>query len=134
MLDKLKLCNSIGILVDESTDIGEKKKQLCIFVTYLYDNQPYTSFLKLIELEDGKAETIFLVLKQYLHKHTIYSKISAFRSDGANVVCSQKNCVAGLLLKEYKEIIGIHCYAHRINLIASNLPEKFPEIKIINSV
>ena len=49
--------STVGILCDESTDITNLK-QLVVFVKFSVAGLPQTRFLKVVSLQDGKAETI----------------------------------------------------------------------------
>ena len=57
MLSDVNSSSTVGILCDESTDIAHLK-QLVVFAKYLVAGLPQTSFLKVVSLQDGKAETI----------------------------------------------------------------------------
>ena len=57
LLSKVRASPAIGILCDESTD-SANMKQLVMLVRYLFEGKPYTSFLKVADIEDGKASTI----------------------------------------------------------------------------
>ena len=56
LLSKVRAGPSVGILCDESTD-SANIKQLVVFVRYVFKGKPYTSFLQMVDLEDGKAST-----------------------------------------------------------------------------
>ena len=57
LLSKVRASPAIGILCDESTDSGNIKQPV-VFVRYLFKDKPYTSFLQIIDMEDGKASTV----------------------------------------------------------------------------
>ena len=60
MLSDVNNSSTIGILCDESTDIANLK-QLVVFAKYLVTGLPQTSFLKVVSLQDRKAETILRI-------------------------------------------------------------------------
>ena len=57
LLSKVRASPSVDILRDKSTD-SANIKQLVVFVRYLFKGKPYTSFLQMVDLENGKASTI----------------------------------------------------------------------------
>ena len=57
MLNDVHKSPCVGILCDESTDTANLK-QLVIFVKYLVEGLHQTRFLKVVSLQDGKADTI----------------------------------------------------------------------------
>ena len=57
LLSKVKASPAVGILCDESTDIANLK-QLVVFVHFLVKEKSHSSILKMIDLEDGRADTI----------------------------------------------------------------------------
>ena len=57
MLSDVHNSSTIGILGDKSTDIANLK-QLVVLAKYLVAGLPQTRFLKVVCLQDGKAETI----------------------------------------------------------------------------
>ena len=57
LLSKVRASPSVDILRDKSTD-SANIKQLVVFVRYVFKGKPYTSFLQMVDLENGKASTI----------------------------------------------------------------------------
>jgi hypothetical protein len=57
ILSKVRASPAVGILCDESTDVANLK-QLVVFVRFLIKGKSQTSFLKIVDLVDGMAETI----------------------------------------------------------------------------
>ena len=49
--------SAVSILCDESTNLGNIK-QLIVFGRYLVQGSPKTQFLKVVNLQDGKADSI----------------------------------------------------------------------------
>ena len=87
-----------------------------------------------MQLPAGDAETIYNVIKKYLKENDIYHLLSSFCSDGAKVLCSTQEGVAGKLIRDNPKILSLHCFAHRINLISGDLIDHFPELKLFNSM
>ena len=104
--------STVGILCDESTDIANLK-QLMVFAKYLVAGLPQTRFLKVVSLQDGKAETIEQKLVEVCQTYKIpLTKIFVFGSDGASVMVGKSSGVATRLKKHNSEMISIHCGAH----------------------
>lgn len=100
--------SAVGILCDESTDIANLK-QLVIFVKYLVEGLPQTWFLKVVTLQDGKADTIEQKLVEVCQMCKIsMTNILGFGSDGASVMVGKSSGVA-TQLNCHNEMISIHC-------------------------
>ena len=57
ILSKVRASPALGILCDESTDVANLK-QLVVFIRFLVKGTSQTCFLKMIDLVDGRADTI----------------------------------------------------------------------------
>ena len=109
---------SVSILTDESTDIAVCK-MLVIYVRIMNESfQPQTVFLTNIQVVDGTAATITAELIKAMDVWGIqHSRVTGLGSDGAAVMTSLKNGVAGRLKREVnKKIVNIHCVSHRLAL------------------
>ena len=132
LLNKLKMTNFVGIQLDETTDIASIK-QLSMYVTYFLDGKVTTEFLKLFEIKNGEAKTLYGTVSKYLQDNNIYGKLSSLCTDGAKAFCSKKEGLAGLLTRDIPKLVSLHCFAHRINLITGDLMEEFSDLKLVNS-
>ena len=123
VLSDVHYSSTVGILCDESTDIANLK-QLVVFTKYLVASLPQTRFLKVVSLQDGKAETIEQKLVEVCQTCKIpLTKIFGFGSDGASVMVGRSSGVAIRLKKHNSEMISIHCGAHRLALASSQAAE-----------
>lgn len=77
-----------ALLVDETTDVAVIN-ELIVYARYLgSDRKVYTSFLGLIEIPDGCAQTILSALRELCEKYELdlAGKLVAFGSNGAAVM------------------------------------------------
>ena len=132
LIQELSELGSFGIQLDESTDIGDKKL-LCIFVSFISKGKMRNEFLKILELTKSDAKSIFESVKGYFSGNNLYTKISSLCTDGAPVMCSTLNGLAGLLKRDLPGLVSVHCFAHKINLVSKDILEQFTELKLLNS-
>ena len=135
LLRKIQLSPAIGLMCDESTDISVTK-ELILYARIIACKKVSTHFLKLIDIPDGKAETIETALISYLDQTNIpISSITVFSSDGANVMVGRISGVAARLKCHNPQILLIHCINHCLALgtlqAAAEVPYlvKFQELK-----
>ena len=83
ILSKVRNSLAMGILCDETTDVSNLK-QLAVFVQYVFQGKAKTSFLKIADLPNGKADTIENKLLDICRQCEIpIDKVFGFGSDGA---------------------------------------------------
>ena len=129
MLSDVHNSPTVGILCDESTDIANVK-QLVVFAKYLVAGLPQTRSLKVVSLQNGKAETIEQKLVEVCQTCKIpLTNIFGFGSDGASVMVGRSSGVATRLKKHNSEMISIHCGAHRLALASSQAAESIAYLK-----
>ena len=86
-----------------------------------------TSFLKIIELNDGRAETVEGARLGYLMENSIpLIRLVRFGSDGAAAMIGRISGVAKRLKHKQPVLNSIHCVAHRLALAAGQAGEKVP--------
>ena len=91
---RIKESPAVSILCDESTDTANLK-QLVVFVCFLVKGKPQTSYLKVVDLVDGTAESIVNALLNVCSQCEIaLSKVFSFGSDGASVMTGKGNSIA----------------------------------------
>ncbi|XP_071169572.1 zinc finger protein 862-like [Mytilus edulis] len=126
------ICNSryYSILIDETTDIAVIK-QMTILARYITENnQVKTSFLGMVELPDGKAETIMNALDKFLNELQLPTEdLIGLGSDGASVMVGRKSGVAARLKQRNPELVNVHCIAHRLALAAAQATDNIPYLK-----
>jgi hypothetical protein len=133
LLKKLDKISCIGIQMDESTDISQKSV-LLTYVTFMYGGKPCVQFLKCLELEDKNAQYIYNKISGYLKEKNIFNKVIAICTDGAAVMCSQKNGVAGYFKKELRSLVFFHCLAHKISLVSNDINLRFEYVRYFQSI
>ena len=116
-----------SLMVDETTDISVMK-EMVLYARFVSSTSSVTSyFLKIIELSDGRAETVEEAILAYLMEKSIpLSKLVGFGSDGAAVMIGRVSGVATRLKHKQPVLISIHCVAHRLALAAGQAGEKVP--------
>lgn len=133
LLSQVKASPAIGILCDESTDISNLK-QLVVFVRFLVKGLSRTCFLKMVDLEDGRAETIEKALLDVLQQCKIpISEIFSFGSDGASVMTGRRTGVAKRLKGHNPEMVSLHCGAHRLALASSQAAQHVSYMKTFDA-
>ena len=133
LLSKVRASPSVGILCDESTD-SANIKQLVVFVRYIFKGKPYTSFLEMVDLGNGKASTITQSLLSVLRRCEIpITSVFGFGSDGAAVMVGRRSGVAAQLKEHNPEIVSLHCGAHRLALASSQAAQHVPYLKTFDA-
>ena len=85
-----------SIMVDETTNISIVK-EMVLYARFISctDGTIVNSFLKIVELSDGRAETVEEVILAYLRTNSIpLSGLVGFGSDGAAVMIGRNSGVA----------------------------------------
>ena len=86
--------------------------------------------LKVVSLQDGKAETIEQKLVEICQTCKIpLTKIFGFGSDGASVMVGRSSVVATRQKKHNSEMRSIHCGAHRLALASLQAAERIVYLK-----
>ena len=118
-------------MTDESTDIAILK-QLVLVGRYLTDSGVKTSFLRIGDMMNGKAETIEGAILHYLGNKTLQiTKLCAFGRDGASVMTGG---VAVRLQGHSPNMIAVHCVNHRLALAAAHASDSVPYLKQFKSI
>lgn len=127
---KTKISKSPGyaLMNDETTDVSNQKHlAFCVKYFDCTTNDTCLSYVKDVQISDGKAETIFKETRtviEYLGVDTFVG----FASDGCNTMIGRKTGVS-TRLKEFKpEIVTMHCHNYRLALAAK---DSFQEIKLM---
>ena len=124
ILENLLSSPLYSIMIDETTDVAIIK-EMVIYALYLTSGgKVVTSFLSIIQLPDGKANTMEDHLIVYLEsKHIPLSRLVGFGSDGAAVMTGKHTGVAARLKQRQPILTSVHCIAHRLALAASQSGE-----------
>lgn len=123
----------LSVFFDESTDTANLK-QLVVFVRFLVKGKPQTSYLKVVDLVDGTAESTENALLDVCSQCEIpLSKVLSFGSDGASIMTGRRTGVATRLRAHNPEMISLHCSAHRLALASSQAAESVAYLKTFSS-
>ncbi|KAL1379496.1 hypothetical protein pipiens_014859, partial [Culex pipiens pipiens] len=119
-----------SIIVDESTNISTEKV-LCIVVRF-YDEEVdrvRDAFYDLLEIADGKAETLYAAIRDSFVKNKIPYTIFllGLACDNANVMTGSNHSLFTLLRNDCPHIVLIRCVCHSMALCASYAVSKLPE-------
>ena len=102
----------VAIMIDESTDIAVLK-EMVIYARYVtHKVEICTTFLKIVKLKDGMAETIEEAVVAYLESKSIpMFRLVGFGSDGATVMTGRHSSVAARRKRRQPVLTSIHCVA-----------------------
>lgn len=124
----LNLVNDMGnnpysLILDESTDISEKKLLgVVIRFTNVKQKKVTSTFLELVELKDAISTSIYI--NEYLYTT---ESLKTRRSDNASVMTGSKHGVHAELQKRWKKnLILIPCACHLIQLSVSAACKQLP--------
>lgn len=117
-----------SLIVDETTDISVKKS-LIIMVRFFHTKKVIDRILDLIELQDGKAETIFVAIRERMENSRIpYKNIIAFAAGGASTMQGELAGVKTKLKCLCPNMYVQTCSCHSLNICASRATEKLPNV------
>lgn len=104
--------------MDGSTDSGTVEQET-IFIRFCSAGKISWNFLCIGEPRSTTSRDLL----QFVHKKIQENKLSdqmqklvGFGCDGASNMMGKHNGLVALLQKDYTEIIGVHCLAHRLEL------------------
>ena len=126
----LQTCK-FSILIDESTDITDKKF-MCLLVKYVspIDKKVKTQLLELLLLDatDCTANKIYKIFKTFLESKKISIKnIVGMASDNASVMTGCNNSFFSRLKTEIPGVVLLNCICHSSAIVASKACEKLPK-------
>ncbi|XP_041377598.1 zinc finger protein 862-like [Gigantopelta aegis] len=130
VFDEVRQANYFSLMLDETTDVSVKK-QLTVYARYIKDKTPVTKFLQMIEMPDGKAETIYDRVTKFCNEIELNykDKLVAIGSDGASVMLGKKGGVVALFKRDIPWLISNHCVAHRLALAVSQSANRITYLK-----
>jgi hypothetical protein len=115
VISQLKKAKYFSIMLDETTD-NSTTKQLIIYVRYVFEDIAQTKFLTIISLKDFTALGIYAAVGNFFKPHNLFYKILFICTDGAPVMRSTGEGLAGLIIKDNPYAKSFHCIAHRFSL------------------
>ncbi|KAJ4438314.1 hypothetical protein ANN_14256 [Periplaneta americana] len=117
-----------SLLIDESTDISVIKL-LAVCIVY-YSKQQHTivsTFLGIVELEQGNADCIVSAIKSLLSDYGLDIKhMRGVGTDNASVMVGINNGVCQKLKQEVSNLVLIPCVCHSVQLAVSFAAEMLP--------
>ena len=126
VLHDMQESTAFSIMVDESTDVSILK-QLVIYGRAVAGGKLKTRYVKIIDIDNGKAVTIVDALTSYLHSAGLHlNQMLSFGSDGASVMIGCRGGVATLL---HSEMIAVHCICHRLALASGQASNQVKYLK-----
>ena len=130
ILSDMKGSGAFSIMVDESTDVSVLK-QLVLYGRAVAGGKLKTHFLKIVDIEDGRATTIVDAITTYLCESAELDigRLSSFGSDGASVMTGCRGGVATLLRARNSKMISVHCICHRLALATGQASNQVPYLK-----
>lgn len=117
-----------SLLVHESTDVSVRKL-VCVSVRYYSATAKKitTTFLHLVETEDGKADTIYNAVQWALRDSELDPKhCIGLATDGANAMCGRNNSLWKKMRDDNPSITLVKCACHSLDLVASKAMEAMP--------
>jgi hypothetical protein len=134
-LQNIQLSPAFSLLIDETTDVSIKK-QLIVYCKYLCNGEAKTSFLGILELQDGKAATITKAILDFcrLVNLDVSTNLFALGSDGASVMLGRRGGVSKLLTDHAPYLISNHCIAHRLALACGQAANEVPYFKKFKAI
>ena len=124
----------ISVLIDESTSLGQKSCLIVYLRCSVSDNcQPTTVFLDLLELPGLDASTIVHTLMTCLHcvgltDDVLNDQWLGLAVDGASVMLGNKAGVYTKLKELFPQLIGWHCFNHRLELSVNDAIKSCTEV------
>lgn len=140
LIADIKNSSAVSLLLDGSTDISGDE-QLILYARYLKGSKIEESFLSLLPLEHCTADGYLQALKKQLEILNLSDILSGNRlvgigTDGASSMVGAQN---GLVKKMSQldglgHLMGVHCVAHRLNLIVLSSIKNVKYLEEIDSV
>ncbi|XP_066587616.1 zinc finger protein 862-like [Prorops nasuta] len=123
--------NYFSILLDESTDITDKKC-LSIVVQYFSTemNNVITELFKIIELDatDCSAEKLFAAFKNCFFQYGIpFENIVGFACDNASVMLGSRDSFLARLKEIVPRVILLNCICHTSAIVAKKACKELPQ-------
>lgn len=121
-IDVLNSCVFISILSDSSTDRSTAECEIIYVTCIMRNGERKSQFLNLVQLHDGKSETIFNCICETMSRFlpNWEEKLVGICLDGASVNFGLYRGVATRMKSHVAGAIAVHCVAHRLELIISD--------------
>ena len=133
LISKVSTSPAFSLLMDESTDRGDLKREGTL-IRY-YDEATLhvtTGFLGLQEVPQATASNLFECLDFHLKQDGLtYEKLIGWNSDGASVMLGKRNSVVSRLKAKQPNLYVLHCICHVSHLMIHDVVGCIPSY-IIN--
>ena len=101
----------------------------------MYDNQLPIEFCANISIQDGKAETVYNCIVNWLRDVGINVKrVSGIGTDGASVMTGCRIGVGVRMKSRNDKIVHAWCAAHRLTLVSYWAATRVPYIQVVNEM
>ena len=107
-LQEVKKCPRFSLMIDESTDVAVLN-EMVVYIRYITPHaEVKTSFMKILELFNGTAQTSEEAVVNYLDNTNLpFSNMVGFATDGARVMTGRLNGVAARLKRRQPVLISV---------------------------
>lgn len=121
IVNEIKGCGMYALMVDEARSF--KEEQLSICVRYIKDFVVKERFLSFQNCSQERDATNLcnIILKYFKHIGLKDIPIVAQSYDGASVMSGRVGGLQAKIRETYPSAVYIHCMAHRINLVVTDL-------------
>ena len=127
VLRDLASSSYFALITDESTDVSVLKQLVLVARYILPKGDVTTSFLAIVDLPDGTAESIEAAIVRITEQKSIaVSRLRGFGTDGAPVMTGIRSGVAKRLKDRFPKLVSIHCVNHRLALAAAHAADGIP--------
>jgi hypothetical protein len=127
----IKHAKQFSISIDESTDLGNKKRLLTC-INYVHDGEVRCCLLSNAQILESTANAEVIVRKvldELKTKGLDITNMVGIGTDGASVMTGRHAGVVVKLREHSPALVGVHCAAHRCALAASQAAKSIPEIQ-----
>lgn len=129
MREEINAAPFVAILLDESTDIANIS-QLSVILRYVYKSHVYERFLGFFDVSASRgAGQLAAFVINFLKEHNLTNKLICQSYDGAAVMAGEHSGVQARVREVVPQAIFVHCFAHRLNLILSQVACRIKECK-----
>ena len=128
MITNVLASPAFSLMMDESTDRGEKKREGTL-IRYFDEStlQVTTGFLGLQDVAQANAANLFECLDFQLREDGLtYEKLIGWNSDGASVMLGVRNSVVSRLKEKQPNLYVLHCVCHISHLMVSDVVKCIP--------
>lgn len=127
MDSELRESTFISLLLDEATDVS-KHSQLSTVLRYCSNGKVRERFRGFTDVsKDRSAKAIFVHVEKTVDTCEIGDKLVAQGYDGAAVMSGETGGLQTLVRLKYEYALYIHCIAHRLNLVLSQVSKTIPD-------